>query len=150
MNELLLEAREELKRLEHIIYVSLKYTRTGDVLNNALHHLVSVFDFIIGAFLERELAEKKISSIAKSPARRATILGDLYPKDADLQRHLTFYRFLKTMLKLPQRRRQEYRRHVTIIVDLPFSTGEIKSDSLINMEKFAHRFLEYAVEKLGK
>ena len=32
MNEYLLEAREELKRLEHILYVSLKYTRTVDVL----------------------------------------------------------------------------------------------------------------------
>ena len=34
-DEYLIEAREELNRIEHIIYVSLKYTRTTDVLRNA-------------------------------------------------------------------------------------------------------------------
>ena len=47
MNESLIEAREELKRLEHIIYVSLKYTRTVDVILNALKRMVSTYDFII-------------------------------------------------------------------------------------------------------
>jgi len=53
MNDYLLEAREELKRLEHIIYVSLKYTRTVDVIVNALTRMVSTFDLIIEAFLEK-------------------------------------------------------------------------------------------------
>ena len=44
--EFMFESREELKRVEHIIYVSLKYTRTTDVLRNALLRFVSFFDLL--------------------------------------------------------------------------------------------------------
>lgn len=148
MNEYLLEAREELKRLEHIIYVSLKYSRTVDVLRNALHRLVNIFDLIIEAFLEKAKEEDLIQALPKSPALRATRLGELYPEDLELQKYLAFYSFLKTVLKLPSEKREEYRRHVTLVVELDKSTAEIDIDNLTNCEKFAHRFMNHSWEKV--
>ncbi len=145
MNEYLLEAREELKRLEHIIYVSLKYSRTTDVLINALHRLVSVYDLIIEGYLEEAKEKKLLDALPKSPALRAKRLAEMYENDAELQKYMTFYAFLKTVLKLPHQKRQEYRRHVTLIVELESNaTAEIDIDSLINCEKFSHRFFKYA------
>ncbi len=144
MNEYLLESREELKRLEHIIYVSLKYTRTVDVLINALNRMVSTFDLIIEAFLEKAKEENLIQSLPKSPALRATTVTDIYPDDKELQKYLTFYAFLRTILKLPYSKREEYRRHVTLIVQLEKSTAEINIDNLVNCEKFIHEFYKYA------
>ncbi len=144
MNEYLIEAREELKRLEHIIYVSLKYTRTVDVILGALKRMVSTFDLIIEGFLEKALEEGKITSLPKSPALRATTVAEMYTTDPIMQRDLGFYSFLKTVLKLPYRKREEFRRHVTLIVDLEKATAEIDIDTLINCEKFVHRFLKYA------
>ena len=97
MNEYLLESREELKRLEHIIYVSLKYTRTVDVIVNALNRMVSTFDLIIEAFLEKAKEEGLITELPKSPALRANRLVELYPEDKELERYLSFYAFLKTL-----------------------------------------------------
>lgn len=148
MNEYLLEAREELKRLEHILYVSLKYTRTVDVLINALHRLVSVFDLIFMALLEHAQQEKRLEGLPKSPALRGTTLGALYPEDKQLQKYLSFYLFLRTVLKLPHKKRQEYRRHVTLVVDFDNSTAEIDSDNLLNCERFVHRFLRYAHQQI--
>lgn len=148
MNEYLLEARQELMRLEHIIYVSLKYTRTVDVILNALHRLVEVFDLIIEAFLEKAKEENKMSSLPKSPALRATHLAELYPKDQELQKYLMFYAFLKNVLKLPYAKRQEFRRHVTLVVEMENCTAEVDIDNLTNCEKFAHRFFNYAWEKI--
>jgi hypothetical protein len=144
MNDYLLEAREELKRLEHIIYVSLKYTRTVDVIINALRRMVGTIDYIIEAFLEKAKEENKISSLPKSPALRATHLSQLFKEDKILQRYLTFYTFLKTILNGEHARREEYRRHVTMIIEMPYSTAEIKIDNLVNAEKFLHGFLDYA------
>src|SRR3989344_324963 len=143
MNEYLLDAREELKRLEHIIYVSLKYTRTVDVIINALNRMVGTFDIIIEAFLEKAKEENKIIALPKSPALRATTLGELYPEDQELQLYLTFYAFLKTVLKLPYSKREEFRRHVTLIVELDHSTAEITIDNLTSCEKFMHSFFQY-------
>ncbi len=143
-NEYLIEAREELKRLEHIIYVSLKYTRTVDVIINALNRLVAIYDLIIEAFLEQAREQKKIDSLPRSPALRATVLGELFPEDPKLQKYMCFYGFLKTVLKLPHNKREEFRRHVTLVVELDKCTAEIDIDNLTNCESFVHGFLHYA------
>ncbi len=148
MNEYLFEAREELKRLEHIIYVSLKYTRTVDVIIGALNRLINVYDLIIEAFFIKAQQEDPKVVLPKSPALRATRLGEMFPDDKDLQKYLAFYAFLKTVLKSPYQRREEFRRHVTLIVDLDKCTAEIDIDNLTSCEKFVHRFYRYALEKL--
>ena len=89
MNEYLLEAKEELKRLEHIIYVSLKYTRTVDVLTNALHRLVGTFDLIIEAFLEKAREEGRLAVLPKSPGLRVTKMREQYPEDKEIARFLS-------------------------------------------------------------
>lgn len=144
MNEYLLEAKEELKRLEHIIYVSLKYTRTVDVITNALNRMISTYDFIVEAFLEKALDEKKLDSMPKSPALKAKKLAELYPDDPLIQKNLTIYFSLRNILKSPHQKRQEFRRHVTLVVALEDSTVEIEIDTLVNCEKFIHKFLNYS------
>ena len=98
MEDHLLEGREELKRLEHIIYVSLKYTRTVDVIINALQRMVSTFDFIVEAFLEKARHDGLIDSIPKSPALRANKVGEFNPGDKELQNYLQFYSFVQLIL----------------------------------------------------
>lgn len=144
MNEYLLEAKEELKRLEHIIYVSLKYTRTVDVINNALNRMISTYDFIVEAFLEKAMEEKKLESMPKSPALKAKKLAEIYPEDSLIQKNLNFYFSLRNILKSPYLKRQEFRRHVTLIVNLEDSTVEVEIDTLVNCEKFIHNFLNYS------
>ena len=151
VEDLLLDAREELKRLEHIIYVTLKYTRTVDVLVNALTRLLSVYDLLIEAYLEKARLDGTVTSLAKSPALRAKHLGELYPQDELLQKNLTFYTFLKIMLNRPHVRREEFRRHVTLLVELENSTAEIAIDHLMNCEKFVHQFFRHSWKSiLGK
>lgn len=140
----LLEAREELKRLEHIIYVSLKYTRTVDVILNALNRIISTFDIVIETFLEKAKEDNLIEAIPKSPALRATRVAEFYTEDQELQNYLHFYSFLKTVLNLPYQKREEYRRHVTLIVKLENSTVEVNIDNLINCERYIHNFYTHS------
>ncbi|MEW5897025.1 MAG: hypothetical protein AB1668_04995, partial [Nanoarchaeota archaeon] len=144
MNELLLEAHEELKRLEHIVYVSLKYTRTVDVIVNAVNRMVSTYDFTIAAFLEKAKEEGRIDSAPKSPALQAKKLAELYPDDATIQKNLTFYFNLRTILKSAHLKKHEFRRHVTLLVELERSNIEIEIDTLVSCERFIHKFLYYA------
>ncbi len=151
MNDYLLEAREELKRLEHIIYVSLKYTRTVDVILNALNRMVSTYDLIIEAFLEKAREQGTIEALPKSPALRSKKVAELFAEDAQLLKYLAFYTYLKTILNMPHQKREEFRRHVTLIVVMENSTTEIKIDNLTNAEKYVHAFLDYAwLQIVGK
>ncbi len=148
MNEYLLEAKEELKRLEHIIYVSLKYTRTVDVIVNALNRLIGTFDMIIEAFLEKAREEGRLDALPKSPGLRATKVRELYPEDKEIARNLEFYAFIRSLLKAPHLRKQEYRRHVGLVVEMDHCTAEVNIDNLVNCQRFIHHFFTYAWETL--
>ena len=40
-------AYDELKRLDHLIFVSLKYTRTADMLKQVMKRMISFYEFVI-------------------------------------------------------------------------------------------------------
>ena len=149
MNHYLHATQESLKRFEHIIYVSLKYTRTTDVLRSALQRVIEIYDILIEGYLKKALKEEKISKISKSPAHRATILEELEIEDQELKHFLNLYHHIRLILRSPQKSREEYRRHVTLIVEQEHSTIEVTIDNLLNIEKFLHKLYDYSAEKLN-
>ncbi|MEM3690615.1 MAG: hypothetical protein QXZ40_02715, partial [Candidatus Micrarchaeia archaeon] len=66
MNEALGEAFEEMKRADHLIYVSLKYTRTVDVIRSIVERLATAYEKAITALLEEAKNQKKIQSYSKN------------------------------------------------------------------------------------
>ena len=52
MPSLIEPAREEMKRADHLLYVSLKYTRTVDVIKSLIERLFSTIDAITDALLD--------------------------------------------------------------------------------------------------
>tara|TARA_Y100000310_G_C20253969_1_gene610415 strand:+ start:176 stop:643 length:468 start_codon:yes stop_codon:yes gene_type:complete len=146
MNESLLDAREELKRLEHTIHVTLKYTRTVDVIRNALERLISIFDFLIEALLEDAKEKNLISSIPKSPSLKSTLVLDTYNEDQTLLNMITFYCFLRDTLNSKYSKREEYRRHVTLVVDTGKKTTELDIDNLGTCEKISFQYFDYVME----
>ena len=151
MNEYLAEASEELKRVEHIIYVSLKYTRTVDVVRNALNRLVSMFDFLIEALVDFAKKEKKFKQIPKSPRLKVDLVREAFEKDGRILWYMNFYVFLRDILKAKFTKKEEYRRHVTMVAELWNRTVEVNIDTLEdNFLKIAKEFLEYAEIILGE
>ena len=144
MNETLLDAREELKRLEHSVYVTLKYTRTVDVIKNAVERLISVFDFIIGAILENAKEKDLLTTLPKSPSLKSSLVTETYPEDKTLLKFITFYAFLRDTLNTRHTKREEYRRHVTLVAHFKNKTAEMDSDSLNTCEIVAREFFDYA------
>ncbi len=52
-------ALRELRKVDHLIYVSLKYTRTVDVLKHIIKRMISAFDFMMDALLINLKQKKK-------------------------------------------------------------------------------------------
>ncbi len=146
MNEYLIDASEELKRLEHTIHVTLKYTRTIDVLRNAVKRLIDTFDVIIEAFLDDAKEKELITALPKSPSLRSTLLLKTYPEDQTLLKFINFYVFLRDIYLAKYKRREEYRRHVTLVVNLKNKTAEVDIDNLETFEKIAFKFFDYAMK----
>jgi len=144
MNEYLFESREELKRLEHLIHVTLKYTRTVDVILNTLNRLINTFDFIIEGLLDNAKDKNLLSFVPKSPSLKSDLLIKTYPDNPDFFKFISFYHFLREVANTSHTKREEYRRHVTLITEMKNKTAEIDIDTLETFEKIAFQFFNYA------
>ncbi len=104
-------AEEELKRADHLLYVTLKYTRNVDVIKNIIKRLINAHDF---AVLEA-LKYLKVKHMPSVPRVRIKLFVEKMPQFA---KEAKFYLLLKELDTVPFRRREEYRKNVTLVTDI--------------------------------
>jgi hypothetical protein len=114
MNERLEEAVNELKRADHMIFVSLKYTRTVDVIKNILERLITCFDAVFDYLIEYLKDSKKIEAVPATRSKKIDVLREYFKSNRDFQEFVDFYLSLRKINKAEFTRRQEFRRHVTM------------------------------------
>ncbi len=114
-------ARGQLLRAEHLFYVTLKYTRTADVIRNAIKRLISALDRTVEDMLEM----KKVPNIPAIPLMRVDLLKKVFPKDKKIVELIDFYYLLRRIDKSRFDVKEEFRKNVALIAD-----GEI-----VNIER---------------
>lgn len=129
MEESLEDAAEEIKRAEHLFYVSLKYTRTVDVIRSLIDRLISTFDHGILSLLKYAKEKKKIKDIPPTPVVRAQLVEKTF-KEINLKNYLDMYLLHRKLLRAPYTKREEYRRHVTMTSELEDQKIEVNIDTL--------------------
>ncbi len=120
-------ALEELKRADHLIYVSLKYTRTVDIIKNTVRRLLSAFDISIIQGLEYAKNCKKIPAIPASSLQRVNLLSRFFPQT---KKSLEFYQKLKALDRAEFSRKEEYRKNVALIAKLGGKKKEVDIETL--------------------
>jgi len=140
MNEYLRKAKNELKRSDHLVFVSLKYTRTCDVMHNTIQRLVNSFDFAILAVLEKAKSENKIEVIPHSLKQRAEIVTKF---KKNIKNYIEDYFILIEISKADFDRVSEYRKGVTLISRVPDSESiNIDVPKLMEYFEEAKEFVE--------
>jgi hypothetical protein len=148
MQECLINAHEELKRVDHLIYVSLKYTRTIDVIKNIVERFISSYDCFILAMLTKLKNEGNIEEIPESPIEKAKLVKEKYP-DPIVQENIDIYLLYRKIAKAKSTSSQEYRRHVTMTATLADGTViNVDIDKIYEYYKKAKEFFEY-IKKLS-
>ncbi len=148
MRESLEEAKQELKRAEHLLFVSLKYTRTIEVLSSILSRLLSFYDRIIDLLLKYAKEEKKLDfEVPKSSGLRVNMIKEMFLEDERILEEMDFYLLLRRIIRSEKRAFSEYRRHVALIVTINGEELVINIDKISEYYKRAQSFFEYIKEK---
>lgn len=105
---------KEWKSAEHLMFVSLKYTRTGDVMVNLIKRWASMISLTIDALLNSAKKKKKIKQIPKAPKLKQKAVMDLFEKDKTIQEVLKLYSTFRKVDKLHSARENEFRKNVTL------------------------------------
>lgn len=123
-------AREELKRADHLIFVTLKYTKTADVIKSVIKRLISAFDFAILELFEFVNRRKKNKKIPVTPRLRAEEIVALFP---DIKPYIDFYFLLKKIDTAEYTKKEEYRKHVALLaIEGPGKFIEVNMETLRN------------------
>lgn len=147
MISLLEDAGEELKRADHLVYVSLKYTRTVDVLLNSLSRMIDAYELLISALLEHAKQEKNLQSIPTSPLERGNIIKQLYPQQ-EIQDNIDLFFLMRKIYRAPHEKEQEYRRHVSLITSIDGREEIINIDIITQYLEFEKKFYGFIVNML--
>ncbi|HLC22397.1 MAG TPA: hypothetical protein VJJ79_01345 [Candidatus Nanoarchaeia archaeon] len=108
-------AEEELKRIDHLIFVTLKYTRTVDIIKTILQKFILTIDYKIEQFYNVQYNIEKIKDIPLVPMVRLKNLERLHPHDKKIKDMVDFYMTLKKICNAEQRAKEEYRKNVTLV-----------------------------------
>jgi len=143
------EAREELKRADHLIFVTLKYTKTVDVIKNTIHRLINAFDFGVIYALEYFKKQKKLKDIPLSPLSRAQILKKLTARRPEMRDFLDFYFLLKRIDRAEYTKREEYRKNVALTVLDNDEAFTVDITRLLEFYDRTHQFVIFVEEKFS-
>lgn len=128
MEESIFNIKEELKRADHLLYVSLKYTRTVDVLRSIIERLINAFDFGIEALLVHAKEKKKIHEIPHAPTKKIEKILEVYPMLPNIKDFMDFYALLRKIRRAEFSKAREFRRHVTMTVTVEGKVIEVNID----------------------
>ena len=129
MTPYLIDACQEFKRVEHLLFVSLKYTRTVDVLVSVVDKVISCLGELIKGMLTYAHDNKRCEEVPTNAAAQAELFAKLYPQH-ELVDISPFFLFLRKLKRLEYKRMNEYRRHVTMTVIFPEIAVNITIDKL--------------------
>lgn len=151
MKESLQEANDELKRVDHQIYVSLKYTRTVDVLMNTIGRMIDAYNCLIDSLLKYAVEKnlRKEEHIPSTPLERGNLVKKLF-EDEIVQKNMELYFLLRKISKSIPKKEQEFRRHVTLrtVIDNKEVTRDI--DTATEDYNMIKEFYEWVEQKINE
>lgn len=150
MREALDNAQKEINRADHLFHVTLKYTRTVDVLKSLIGRLINAIDFGIEALLIYSKENKQITEIPKLPRLRVDAVRTNYEKDKEIMNYIDFFMLLRKIEKARFERSMEYRRHVTMTAHFDEHSAEITIDIIGDYFRKTKEFLTYVEDFIKK
>ena len=101
---------------DHLLYVSLKYTKTCDVIMNLIIRWRKMIETGIEAILQEAKRKKKISAVPESPMKKVEEIRKLFRNDKDFLKVIDLYEMFRKIEELRVERIGEFRKNVTLRV----------------------------------
>jgi hypothetical protein len=144
------DAVSELKRVDHLVFVSLKYTRTVDVLLNIINRMIDGYEAIWNALLTKLEDEKKIMEIPEAPVPRANLLMEHYMEHTAVLENVELYVLLRKLHRSNPEREQEFRRHVAMRTVIDGREEVVNIDIITQYASVQKDFLKWVYTFFGE
>ena len=128
---------------DHLLYVSLKYTKTCDVIINLLLRWKTMIDLGMDKLIEESKKGKKWKVVPDAPRAKLVQLKKIYAKEKVVAETLELYEFFRDLNKLEKVRENEFRKGVNLKVIYNGETVNVNLDKLKEYAELLERFISY-------
>jgi len=125
---------------DHLLYVSLKYTKTCDVIMNLIVRWRKMIEVSVDEVLKHAKKKKKISSIPSNPIGKIETVRTLFKKEDDFIKVIEMYEMFRKIEELRKERIGEFRKNVTLKV---FYRGDEININLEMLKIYAERLEKF-------
>ncbi|MEN7982227.1 MAG: hypothetical protein ABFQ65_02180 [Nanoarchaeota archaeon] len=101
---------------DHLLYVSLKYTKTCDVILNLIIRWRKMIETAIDEILEHSKKKKKIKSVPTNPINKIIEIKKIFKKDKEFLEVIEMYEMFRKIEELRKERIGEFRKNVNLKV----------------------------------
>ena len=128
---------------DHLLYVSLKYTKTCDVIVNLLLRWKIMIEMGMERLAEKAKKAKKWKRDSDAPRAQLIQLKKIYAKEPDIVRTLELYEMFRDIEKLEKVRENEFRKGVNLKVNYKGQTVNVNLDALKEYSQILEKFISY-------
>jgi hypothetical protein len=125
---------------DHLLYVSLKYTKTCDVIINLLLRWKKMIETSINEMLKHAKKKKKISSVPANPVGKIEDIRKLFKKDKNFLEVIDMYEMFRKLQELRTERIGEFRKNVTLKI---FYKGQEVNVNLEQLKIYAEKLEKF-------
>jgi len=126
---------------DHLLYVSLKYTKTCDVIINLLLRWKIMIELAMDKLIDEAKKKKKWKPVADAPRAKLIQLKKIYAKDEVISGTLTLYELFRDIEKLDKVRESEFRKGVNLRVNYNGEEININLDMLKEYSSILEKFI---------
>lgn len=126
---------------DHLLYVSLKYTKTCDVIINLLLRWKIMVEFAMNVLVEKARKQKKWKPVPDAPRAKLVQLKQIYNDDKVVMDALCLYELFRDIESLEKVRENEFRKGVNLKVTYRNEIININLEKLKEYSTILERFI---------
>jgi hypothetical protein len=135
------EILKEKTSADHLMYVSMKYTKTCDVILNLIARWKSMIEMSFDAMLQKMFDEGDLKQLPTNPKQKIEFVRLYLKKQKTTQEVVPLYVFFKRVPDLVKTREGEFRKNVCLKIVEPGRVTEINLEKLKEYTDVLERFI---------
>jgi len=128
---------------DHLLYVSLKYTKTCDVIINLLLRWKNIIELGMDKLVAKAKKEKKWKPVPNAPRAKLIQLKKIYEKEEVILETLKLYELFRDLDSIEKVRENEFRKNINLKVTYKGEVININLDKLKEYSFLIERFISY-------
>tara|TARA_Y100000310_G_C20608860_1_gene776947 strand:- start:219 stop:692 length:474 start_codon:yes stop_codon:yes gene_type:complete len=144
LEELIDDLRGSLRRAEHTYYVSLKYTRTVDVIRTLIERFITTYTLSAEVILTYLRCKKKADERPDNLIEMLEVIKEALP-DEELIKGFEKLLFYRRVMRNEYSGEEEYRRHVTMRTTIEGEEHAFDIDILGELYHEIHGFVQHVM-----